>query len=307
MSGLNFFGKSGLKRFSGLAARTKRVLLLAAVLLFVSAGAAFAASSTGIKVPAMNGPVNDNAGLISSSDEAKLSEYLNRINDKTGIQLAVLTIDSLEGHPVEMYSMAVCEEWQLGQKGEDNGVLLLVAFQDHEFRIEVGYGLEGTLTDMASGIILRNVITPYFKEGEYSTGILAGMQAIGILVAPSEAGLMEGVPQTTITRSGSSSDADESIAGLIFMLVFILIMATVSSRKNRYGRYRRRGYRRSGLGQAAETLFWLNALNNSSSSHRSGGSGFKGGGFSGGSFGGHSSGFSGGGGHFGGGGASGKW
>lgn len=291
MSRLNFF---------------KRVALLAAVLLFVCAGAAFAASSYGIKVPAMNGPVNDNAGLINKSDEAKLSEYLNRINDKTGIQLAVLTIDSLEGHSAEAYSMAVCEEWQLGQKGEDNGVLLLVAFEDHEFRIEVGYGLEGTLTDMASGIILRNVITPYFKEGKYSTGILAGMQAIGVVVAPSEAGLMEGVPQTTVTRSGNNED--EAVAGFVFVFVFIMILISALNKASRRGRYRRYGYRRrrSGLGQAAETLFWLNMLNNSSSSHRGGGfgghsgsSGFKSGGFGGG--------FSGGGGHFGGGGASGKW
>lgn len=285
MSRLNFF---------------KRIALLAAVLLFVSVGFAFAESSYGIKVPAMNGPVNDNAGLISSSDEAKLAEYLNRINDKTGIQLAVLTIDSLEGHPVEMYSMAVCEEWQLGQKGEDNGVLLLVAFQDHEFRIEVGYGLEGTLTDMASGIILRNVITPYFKEGEYSTGILAGMMAIGLAVAPSEAGLMEGVPQTTVTKSGNSTDAEDVFAGFVFFIVFTLILMSGVSKAFRRGRYRRYGYRRrrSGLGQAAETLFWLNMLNNSSSGHRSNGfsgsSGFKSGGFSGS------------GGHFGGGGASGK-
>lgn len=285
----------------------KRVTLLAVVLLFVCASAAFAASSYGIKVPAMNGPVNDKAGLISSSDEAKLSEYLNRINDKTGIQLAVLTIDSLEGHPIEVYSMAVCEEWQLGQKGEDNGVLLLVAFEDHEFRIETGYGLEGTLTDMASGIILRNVITPYFKEGKYSTGILAGMQAIGVAVAPSEAGLMEGVPQTTVSYSSNYDDDEDAIAGFIFFIIFVMILMSAISKASRRNRYRNYGYRsrRSGLGQAAETLFWLNMLNGSSSSHKSSG-------FGGSSFGGHSSGFggggfSGGGGHFGGGGASGKW
>lgn len=288
MRGLNFF---------------KRVALLAAMLIFVSVGAMYAASSYGIKVPAMNGPVNDNAGLISSSDEAKLSEYLNRINDKTGIQLAVLTIDSLDGNAIEAYSMAVCEEWQLGQKDEDNGVLLLVAFQDHEFRIEVGYGLEGTLTDMASGIILRNVITPYFKEGEYSTGILAGMQAIGLAVAPSEAELMDGVPQTTITRSGDSDDdEDAAVAAFAFFVIFMMIIISEARKKARLNRYRRNGYKRSGLSQAAETLFWLSALNNTTSSHKSssfgshsGGSSFK------------SSGFSGGGGHFGGGGASGKW
>lgn len=285
----------------------RRVALLATVLLFVSAGALSAASGSGIKVPAMNGPVNDNAGLINKSDEAKLSEYLNRINDKTGIQLAVLTIDSLEGNSIEAYSMAVCEAWQLGQKGEDNGVLLLVAFEDHEFRIEVGYGLEGTLTDMASGIILRNVITPYFKEGRYSTGILAGMQAIGIAVAPTEAGLMEGVPQTTVTSSDTADDGDAAVAAVVFFIIFMLILFSNARNKARAGRYRRYGYRKSGLSQAAETLFWLNALNNSSS-HRSsgfGGSGFGGSsGFKSGGFGG---GFSGGGGHFGGGGASGKW
>lgn len=290
------------KNFSATTVQIRRAALLSVILLFVSAGTLFAASGSGIKVPAMNGPVNDNASLINSSDEAKLSEYLNRINDKTGIQLAVLTIDSLEGNSIEAYSMAVCEAWQLGQKGEDNGVLLLVAFEDHEFRIEVGYGLEGTLTDMASGIILRNVITPYFKEGRYSTGILAGMQAIGIAVAPTEAGLMEGVPQTTVSSS-SSSDGDESFAGFIFVLVFFMIMVTLSNKKARLRKYRRYGYRKSGLSQAAETLFWLNMLNNSSSSHKSSGfggsSGFRSGGFGGG--------FSGGGGHFGGGGASGKW
>lgn len=124
-----------------------------------------------LSVPSMNGPVNDKAGILRSSEETELAAFLNSVNNQTSVQIAVLTIPSLEGESLEDYSIRVVDSWKLGQKDTDNGVLLLVALEDRKIRIEVGYGLEGKLTDAKSGLIIRNIIAPSFQSGRYGQGI----------------------------------------------------------------------------------------------------------------------------------------
>ena len=107
-----------------------------------------------LDVPSLQGRVNDYANVISKNDEQQINEYLTNVENQTGIQIAVLTIPSLKGEDIAAYGVKVAEKWKLGQKGEDNGALLLVAMEERELRIEVGYGLEGLLTDAKCGIIL---------------------------------------------------------------------------------------------------------------------------------------------------------
>ena len=121
-----------------------------------------------LNVPALSAHVNDYAGIMKNSDKRKAEEYLSALENTTGIQIAVLTIPSLEGESLESYSYNVAEKWQLGQSGKDNGALLLVAMKEKKVRIENGYGLEDTLTDTKSGLIIRNVILPEFRNGNYS-------------------------------------------------------------------------------------------------------------------------------------------
>lgn len=137
-----------------------------------------AAARGGPDVPLLTGRVTDNAGVLSAETSARITALLKSHEDSTSDQVAVLTIASLDGEPLESYSMHVAETWQLGRKGKDNGVLLLVVRDDRKVRIEVGRGLEGNLPDITCGRIIRNVMIPRFKEGDYDGGVSAGVEAI---------------------------------------------------------------------------------------------------------------------------------
>ncbi len=148
-----------------------RLILLAAILLA-------AILSDASNVPYLTGRVTDNAEILSKPVRQSLTERLKAHEDRTGNQVVVLTTPSLEGESIEGYAETVFKEWKLGQKGKDNGILVIVVPQDRRMRIEVGYGLEGTLPDSLAGSIIRDVMTPKFKTGDYSGGIEAGVNAI---------------------------------------------------------------------------------------------------------------------------------
>jgi uncharacterized protein len=131
-----------------------------------------------LDVPYLMGRVNDYAGILSEAAVNDLEKTLRDFEQKTTCQIALLTIKSLEGENLEQFSIKVAETWKLGQKKKDNGVLLLIAQNDRQMRIEVGYGLEGSLTDYASGRIIANEIVPYFKKGDYNAGITNGVSTI---------------------------------------------------------------------------------------------------------------------------------
>ncbi len=132
----------------------------------------------GLDVPPLSNRVVDRAKVISASDRSRLETLLSSHESKTSNQVVVLTLPSLKGEPLEPFSHRVASEWKLGQKGTDNGVLLLVAIKERKIRIEVGYGLEGTLTDARSAQIIRHELVPRFRDGDFSDGIVAGVQAI---------------------------------------------------------------------------------------------------------------------------------
>ena len=140
----------------------------------------------GLNVPSLKGRVNDLAGIIFADEEKKIEEFLFEVEKRSDLQIAVLTIPSLEGENLEDYSMRVAEAWQLGSKEHDSGVLLLVAAHDRKMRIEVGYGLESTLTDADAGRIIRNIIGPEFRNGNYGSGILQGVKTIAGYVLQDE-------------------------------------------------------------------------------------------------------------------------
>ncbi len=244
-----------------------------------------------LEVPPLTNPVTDTAGIISSQEEQALNQYLSQLNSQYGIQLAVLTIPSLEGEQLELYSIQVVDEWQLGSAEKDNGALLLVALDEREIRIEVGYGLEAVLTDALSSQIIRQIITPYFQQGHYGTGIIAGIQ---VMAQTSVGDVAPYVDETLNTQVSATSQEEPSTGMSIFTLLFFFVFMILMMKGSR------RGYRRSGrVSDAVVTMGILSLLGNSSR--------YRGGGFGGGGFGGGFGGFSGGGGGFGGGGASGGW
>lgn len=146
------------------------VFVLAVLAPFV----AFAYSSPGKP----SGPVNDFAGILSAEQRAALEAALTQNEQATGNEIAVVVIKKLGGDTVENYAVSLFKEWGIGKKGKDNGALLLIAVDDRQMRIEVGYGLEPVLTDATSGSIIRNTISPKFKEGNYYQGITEGVADI---------------------------------------------------------------------------------------------------------------------------------
>jgi len=131
-----------------------------------------------LEVPQLGGYVNDEAGLVSAQTELKIESFLRSFEASDSTQLVILTIDSLQGESLEDYSLRVVDSWKIGQKGKDNGALLLIAKAERKIRIEVGYGLEGKLTDLLAGRIIDNEMTPRFKAGDYEGGIIAGVSAM---------------------------------------------------------------------------------------------------------------------------------
>ncbi len=262
--------------------------------LFALIAAVFAYSSFAAKVPALTGRVVDNADIISRKDTEEINSYLENLENSTGAQVAVLTVESLDGDSIEDFSMKVAENWKLGQKDKDNGVLITVALEERKIRIEVGYGLEGTLTDTKCGLIQRNVMIPEFRNGDYSEGILKGVKNIAGLLSSDE----ELVSKSVLEES----EKDNSYMGILygFLWVFgwlILFSCIASGRSNHFlpwiiftSAYRSTHRGSSGRNSSTDNFFSGSHSSFGGSSHFGGGS--------------H---FSGGGGHFGGGGSSSGW
>jgi uncharacterized protein len=153
------------------ARRLTRTGLVAALLLFAVAAAA-------LEVPYLGGRVNDLAGMLSDDAESRFTARLAQLENDQGAQVVVLTIPSLEGDSIEDFSLRAAQTWQIGQEGHDNGVVMVIARDERLVRIEVGYGLEGALTDAESGRIIRGLITPRFRSGDFDGGVEAALEAI---------------------------------------------------------------------------------------------------------------------------------
>jgi uncharacterized protein len=180
------------------------------------------AMASALEVPYLSGRVNDQANLLGDGVENRIEERLGLLEQETGAQVAVLTIASLEGDPLEDYAMRVVETWKLGRTGADDGVLILVARDDRRMRIEVGYGLEGALTDAQSGRIIDRLMAPRFREGDFDGGVEAAVEAVSSAIRGEPVVLPEEPP-----RSGGTNPA-----GFVFFLIFGLpfIGAALSTR-----------------------------------------------------------------------------
>lgn len=242
-----------------------------ALALFVAAGS-IATAWAAPTFPALTGRVVDDANILSPATRDELTSLLASHEQQKGQQIVVVTLPSLQGQTIEDYGYQLGRAWGIGQKGKNNGALLIVAPKEHKVRIEVGYGLEGQLTDAQSELIIANLITPKFRAGDYDGGVLDGTKTLLKVLGGDLSALPQSMPHR---QHGNGPGFGTVIVIILFWLVF---------------------------GRFLWPLFFLGGLGGGFGR----GGGF-GGGFGGGGFGSSGGGFSGGGGSFGGGGASGSW
>jgi uncharacterized protein len=174
----------------------------------------------GLEVPYLSGRVVDLADMIPADTERRIEERLAAIESARGSQVAVLTVSSLEGEVLEDYALRVAETWKLGREKFDDGALLLIAKDDRKMRLEVGYGLEPTITDATSKRILDGVLTPRFRAGDFGGGVEAAVEAIEGLLAGSEDALPP--PEA---QGGAEMPAPFRVG---MFLVFLLVIGTFS-------------------------------------------------------------------------------
>lgn len=231
--------------------------------------------------PKLSGRVTDAAGVLPPDTVAALEARLKTLEDTTGTQLVVATVPGLDGYEIEDYGVGLARAWGIGQKGTNNGAVLLVAPNERKVRIEVGYGLEGVLTDAMSSQIIRRAIIPQFKAGDMPAGITAGTDAlIQLLSLPAD----QQAAQVAAVDAGNDRAAKVGAISAIEVIFWVIVLLWVIGAMSGGKRGRRRG----------PVILWGPGTGGSWSS--GGGSSWGGGG-----------GFSGGGGSFGGGGASGSW
>jgi uncharacterized protein len=253
-------------------ARAGILTVVATALLCFIASAAIAAPT----FPPLTGRVVDDAGILSQDTQAKLTDLLAQQEKQTGDQVVVATLKSLQGDSIEDYGYQLGRAWGIGQKGKNNGALIIVVPTEHKVRIEVGYGLEGVLTDAQSNVIIDEVMKPAFRQGNYNAGVYNGTLAVLHIVGGAN---LNASPQPVEVQADNGHSGGHIPIFLIIIIIWIV-----------FGRFLR-------------PLFFLGGIGGGRGGF--GGGGFGGGGFGGGGFGG--GGFSGGGGSFGGGGASGSW
>lgn len=172
--------------------------------------------------------VVDLARIVDNPAESQLNTFLAELEQKTTAQLIVLTINSLDGQSLEEFSIDIAHnQWQLGQKDKDNGVLFLIAMKDRRYRIEVGYGLEGILPDSHVGSIGRNVLIPFFKKGEFSKGVYATTLALANDIAADAGITITGMPVYRTPVQTVRQRKPPSLASKLISLFVIIILLIV--------------------------------------------------------------------------------
>src|SRR5215470_13404481 len=177
-----------------------------------------------VTFPPLTDRVVDDAHILSAREREALVAKLAELETKSGIQLVVATVNSLQGEEIEPYANELFRTWKLGEKAKNNGVLLLIAPNEHRVRIEVGYGLEGTLTDALSKIIIANAIAPRFKTGDFDGGVSRGVDDI-ITVLTTDASEWEQRPSLRLDRD----QQDDPTSWILFFAFLVFIVLVVVS------------------------------------------------------------------------------
>ena len=195
------------------------------IIIYLALVARLIGAATGwcqdVKFPKYAGWVNDFAGIISDEYKVRASVLIGELEQKTTAEIAIVTVKDIGAVPIEDYAVGLFEKWGIGKKGKDNGLLILVALQQSRMRIEVGYGLEGIITDSISGSIIRQKMVPAFSEGKFGAGIFNATAAAASLIAK-DAGVeltsLEGIPAENYQVSRGVA-VSRIVTNLIFLAI----------------------------------------------------------------------------------------
>jgi uncharacterized protein len=283
----------------GAVRRAWHYLMVAIGLQLFCVSAAFAQAQ--VPIPPLATHVTDSVGMLNATQRAALESTLSDYETRTGTQIGILLISTTEPEAIEQYSIRVADAWKLGRKGVDDGVILIVAKDNpkalRRLRLEVGRGVQGTLTDAQSNRILQDVIAPHFRQNDFYGGLVAAVSALQTVLNQEHLPVPASAAQTTGKQHTSNQQGSDLASYLPFLIIIVIGMVMAKSRRSRSGS----SLSSNGWGRAAGVI-----LGSQIGSSLGRGGGFGGGfGSGGGGFGG--GGFSGGGGGFDGGGASGNW
>ena len=204
--------------------------------LFVCFSLCFCLSVKAQNLPVPQRYVEDRANIISDIVEKNLNGYLQELEQKTGAQMIVLTINTTDGIPIETYANELATKWKLGQKGKDNGVLLVIAKDDPSYRIAVGYGLEGTLPDSLCGTIGRTYFVPNFQQGKFSEGIFQAVVVMVHKIAEENNVKITGIPNIAELRK-KVKGRQNPFFSLLFLLVILPFFINYFFNRRRYSSY----------------------------------------------------------------------
>lgn len=196
--------------------RSRRIGVFALSLVLATSLAICASEA---KFPSYAGYINDYVGILSSADEAKLTQLLGELDNKTGVQMAVAIVKTTAPLDLETYSVELAQKWSVGKKATDEGLLVLLVTDDRRFRIEIGYGLEDKLTDGKAGRITDAYVIPYLRDNKFSEGIVVGTTALAHELASAYGKKLSGKAPPPPTTGGGFG----ACGGLLLPLVFILL------------------------------------------------------------------------------------
>jgi uncharacterized protein len=211
-----------------ISARPRMKKLLSVIIFFLVASLQTIEAKT--HWPQPTGYVNDFAHVISLDQAQQIESLLSQLEQETGAQVAVVTVDSVEEGDIDGAAVDLFKAWGIGKKGKDNGVLILAAIKDRKGRIEVGYGLEAVITDGQAGSILRQDIFPFFKQQDYGQGLLKGARHVAILIAPNVGGT-SGSQANGQEKEGSQDSAlgmEKVVNFIILLSIFFVCVVLIS-------------------------------------------------------------------------------
>ena len=206
----------------------KKLFLL--LLIFI------AASTFADDIPGYSGYVNDYAQLITEKDKTSMEEVAKEVEEKTGAQIAVLTVKSMSPYTsIDQFGMAVAEKWKVGEKDKDTGIIIILTMEERQVRIEVGYGLEGIINDAKAGRIIDNNMMPYFRGGDFSAGLRRGLFKIADIIGTEMNVELD-------ERTKMDNNVTETLCMVIFFIFIAYIFVMMIRRMNNAKRTGRRYY-----------------------------------------------------------------